>query len=64
MTDNELREEIKALVDPGSMATDTIVETLAEDYSRREVQLAAVDMIAKGDLEEHPKFDDVYRLPD
>lgn len=64
MSENELRKEIEALVDPGSMTTETIVGTLAEDYSRREVQLETVDMIAKGDLEEHPEFDDVYRLPD
>jgi len=51
------------LVDPGSMATETIVDELQEDYSRREVQLEVVDMIRKNDLEEHPAFDEHYRVP-
>ena len=62
MTDAPIREEIRDLVAPASMPAETIVETLGEQYSKREVQLELVDMVTEGELEEHPDFDDAYRL--
>ena len=63
MSEDALREDITDLVDPGSMDTETVVDELADDYSRREVQLEVVDMISSGDLVEHSEFEGVYRVP-
>jgi hypothetical protein len=46
------------------MATETIVGALPGRHSRREVQLETVDMVTKGDLEEHPVSDALCRAPD
>lgn len=46
------------------MTPETIVDELSDKYWRRDVKLEVVDMIDKGDLEEHPQFDGVYRVPD
>jgi len=44
------------------MDTETIVDELADDNSRREVQLEVVDMTSSGDLVEHSEFEGVYRV--
>jgi len=60
----EIREAILDLVDPGSMATNTIVSELGEQYPERDVKLELSEMICNGTLEEHPKIDSVYRVSD
>jgi hypothetical protein len=60
----EIREAILDLVDPGSMATNTIVSELGEQYPERDVKLELSEMICNGTLEEHPKIDGVYRVSD
>lgn len=63
MSENDLREEILELVEPGSMTTSTIVTELSDDHSERQVKLEVVELITDGELEEHPEIDDVYRVP-
>ena len=58
-----LSEEIRDLVEPASMTTSSIVEALSMHHVKRDVQLVLVDMMAEGELEEHPEFDGVYRVP-
>ena len=58
-----IRESIQDLVSPGSMTLDDIVDELGDEYGKRDVQLELVEMIDDGELEEHPSFDDVYRIP-
>lgn len=60
----EIRRDIRDLVDPGSMDPSTIVDALCEEHSKREVQVEVVNMIAEGDLQEHSDFDDVNTVPD
>lgn len=64
MSESAIRSDVRDFVDPGSMTPETIVDELSDKYWRRDVKLEVVDMIDKGDLEEHPQFDGVYRVPD
>lgn len=60
MTD--LRDEIRETVRPGSMTKDTIIDQLDDDCSEREVKSVLASMLVKGDLEEHPEIEEVYRV--
>jgi len=64
MAREPVREEIIDLVDPGSMTMETILEELAADYSKREVQITLIDLLDEGVVEEHPQFDGAYRVTD
>jgi hypothetical protein len=62
--DTELRSAILELVEHGSMAPETIIDELAEQFENREIKLELVDMVSDGEIEEHPEIDDVYRTPE
>ena len=64
MSESDLETAIVELVDPGSMPIGTIVDGLDDQYSAREVQIAVIDLLDDGTLEEHPEIDDVYRVAD
>jgi|GEM_PF-5912845 len=62
MPDSEIRNVIIEFVQPGSMTTATIVDELANEYDEQDVKIAVVELLQEGSLEEHPQFDDVYRV--
>ena len=59
---DEIRDDVLALVETGSMTLETIVDELADEYDRQAVKLEVVDMIATGELVEHPDFEGAYRV--
>jgi len=62
MPRSEIYYAIAALVEPGSMTTETIVAEVGETHPGREVKIAVTDMHVDGRLKEHPQFDDVSRV--
>jgi hypothetical protein len=60
---SEIREDIRDAIEPASMTDERIVEVLSDQYDPSAVRLALVTMLDDDQLEEHPHFEDTYRLP-
>jgi predicted Ser/Thr protein kinase len=57
------REDVEEFLEEGSMKKSQIVAQLVErGYSRRDAQLAVVDLIDSGDLVEHEEINQVFKL--
>lgn len=65
MTDrDDVRRDVIAVVQPGSMKKSEIVEKVvcAYDHPEREVKMAIVELITEGVLEKHGEIRDHYRV--